>query len=113
MKACNQKKCLHYDSSGFGNCDNKTLFNQCDVKNYQSNRVITQKSKSITENHLLDLLYKWIEKHRQLEKYCLYERNNAVDKEKKIRYDQRAEDSFHLIHELQQIIKKINSSVGK
>jgi len=60
---------------------------------------------------LLDLLSKWIEKHRQLEKYCLYERNSAINEEKRIRYEQRAEDSFHLIEELQQILKKTGKQI--
>jgi len=43
MKACEQKKCLHYDpTANITGCDDKTRFNQCDAKTYKGNRIITQ-----------------------------------------------------------------------
>jgi len=43
MKACEQKMCLHYDTTAnITGCDDKTRFNQCDAKTYEGNRIITQ-----------------------------------------------------------------------
>ena len=54
MKACKQTKCLYYEPTSFGNCNDKKLFAVCDAKNYQ-NKVITQKQM----NEIIDKIAGW------------------------------------------------------
>jgi len=91
MKACEQKKCLHYDTNAIGNCNAENIY--CDAKNYQENRKL-----------------RFIEQYHELIMAVESKYPNESRHETALRYIRERENKSFTGSE---IVKKSNSSVGK